>query len=134
MGRWRSEEERLNLGARALHLRDKEKLEWKMIAERLGLNSEQQAIVYYRKYKESKEEGKGKLKTREMKAFAKKYGIEVGYVWLHENGFKKRVPQEAQKKIEDGKLGIGGRPKPKLRFDKRYHPKKPSAWDKFTLK
>ena len=134
MGRWRSKEERLNLGARALYLREEEKLEWKDVAERLELSSETQAIIYYRKYKEAKEEGPGKLKTGEMKSFAKRHGIEVGYVWLYENGFKKRVPPETQKKIEDGKLGIGGRPKTKMRFNKRFHPKKShSSCDESTI-
>jgi len=131
MGRWRSEEERLNLGARALYLREEEKLEWKMIAERLGLNNETQAIIYYKKYKEAKEEGLGKLKFGKMESFASRYGIERGYVWLYENGFKQRVPPEIQLKIEDGKLGIGGRPKPNLRFDNRYVLKKPHPWSKF---
>jgi len=53
MGRWRSKEERLNLGAQTFYLREEEKLQWNMIAERLGLNSESHAIIYYRKYKES---------------------------------------------------------------------------------
>jgi len=52
-GRWRSKEERLKLGKRAVFLRDEEKLQWKDIAERLGLLNETQAIGYYRKYKES---------------------------------------------------------------------------------
>jgi len=52
-GHWRSEEERMRLGKRAAYLRDECSLEWKDIAESLGLLNETQAIIYYRKYKES---------------------------------------------------------------------------------
>ena len=41
------------MGKRAAYLRDECSLEWKDIAESLGLLNETQAIIYYRKYKES---------------------------------------------------------------------------------
>lgn len=57
-GRWRPKEERMRLGKRAVFLRDDEKLQWKDVAESLGLLNETQAIIYYKKYKES---AKGKI-------------------------------------------------------------------------
>lgn len=35
---------------------------------------------------------------------AKRIGVVAGYLWLYENGFGHRVPEEIRKKIEDAKL------------------------------
>lgn len=128
MGRWLPKEQRLELGEKVVLLRDVENLEWKDIAERLGLYSGSNAVYHYKKGKEAEKIAEGKLKFKEIEPFASKYGIERGYVWLYENGFKQRVPIEVQSKIEDGKLGIGARPKKtRLRFepyDGRSHSKR----------
>ena len=119
MARWRSKEERVRLRERAVYLRDEQKLKWVVIAERLGLHSGTTAIYHYKKGKLAEKIGLGNLKFKEIEPFAKKYGIEVGYVWLYENGFRTRVPTDVQLKIEDGKFGIGSVPKStRLRFEK----------------
>jgi len=119
MGRWLPKEQRLELGMKIVHLRDVEKLQWQDIAERLGLYSGTNAVYHYKKRKKAEEMGGEKLKFKEIEPFASKYGIERGYVWLYENGFRHRVPLEAQLKIADGKLGIGAvSKKTKLRFER----------------
>jgi len=127
MGRWLPKEQRLELGEKVVHLRDVDKLQWQEIAERLGLYSGTNAVYHYKKRKKAEEMGGEKLKFKEIEPFASKYGIEAGYVWLYENGFRKRVPTETQLKIADGKLGIGAVSKrTRLRFEKyngRSHPK-----------
>lgn len=44
-----------------------------------------------------------KMSFKQILEFASKHDIEKGYVWLYENGFKKRVPPDIQEKIEEGK-------------------------------
>lgn len=45
------------------------------------------------------------LEARVMEVWvrAKKMGVEPGYLWLYENGFKHRVPEGVQIKIENVK-------------------------------
>jgi len=127
MGRWKSKEERLKLGERAAYLRDVDKLKWNVIAERLGLHSGMNAVYHYKKYKAALLAVKGGMTFKQIEEFSSKYGIEPGWVWLYENGFKHRIPLDIQGKIEDGKLGIShvkeGRP-PLLKVDKRRWPRK----------
>lgn len=106
MGRWRPEEERLNLGARAVYLRDEEELLWRDVAERLGLRNETQAILYYRAFKKAVGEEK-EMSVERIERIASKYGIEPGWILLYERGFRRRVPKELHQKIEDAKIGVG---------------------------
>lgn len=106
MGRWKSLDERLELGERAVYLHDEQKLRWGVIASRLGLTSDMQAIIYYRAYKVSLLVAKPGMTFRQIETFARQHKIEPGYLWLYENGFRKRVPMEVQEKIEDAKLSV----------------------------
>jgi len=47
---------------------------------------------------------KNRMNLEQIEKFAKRLGIERGYVWLFENGFERRVPEEVRKRIEDEKL------------------------------
>lgn len=126
MGRWKSEEERLKLGERAVYLRDEEKLLWKDIAERLGIPDVSQTTKYYRKYKDSLLTAKSEMSFEKIMEFSREHRIEPGWVWLYERGFKHRVPLDVQSQIENAKLGIShksGRP-PLLKVDKRRWPQK----------
>ncbi len=46
------------------------------------------------------------MNFKQVLEFSAKYNIDKGWVWLYENGFKKRVPLDVQERIEDGKRGI----------------------------
>lgn len=104
MGTHRSKAERWELGKRAADLRDNKKLKWPIIAERLGVSSPQLLRVYYDKYKESAELALPRMDLDEARAMATRLDVEVGWVWLYENGYPDRVPQRVKKKIEDSKL------------------------------
>ena len=43
-------------------------------------------------------------KILELQERAESIGIEAGWLWLYENGFGHRVPEEVKEKIEDAKL------------------------------
>jgi len=107
MGRWRSLEERLELGERAVYLRDVEKLKWRDIAERLRLFSGTHAVIYYKKYKALLLTVKSEMSLKQIEEFSRQYNIERGWCWFYFNGFKHRVPLDIQEKIADAKLGIG---------------------------
>lgn len=111
MARWKSKEERLRLGERAVYLRDVKKLQWQHIAERLGLYSGPNVVYHYKKQKALLLTVKSEMNLKQIEEFSSRYDIERGYVWLYENGFRKRVSLEVQERIEDGKFGIGARPK-----------------------
>ena len=100
---YKSKEEQLRLGERAVDLRDVERLKWRVIAERLGSDITR-AIVYYKKYKVAENAAKERMNLEQIEKFSTKYGIERGWAWLYENGFKQRVPTEVQEKIETGKM------------------------------
>lgn len=120
MGRWLPKEDRIRMAERCVELRDKEGLEWKDVAERLGLYSGTNAVYYYNKGKKAEKIVEETLKFEEIEPFARKYGIERGYVWLYENGFRKRVPANVRLQIEDAKMGIGAvNKKPRALFEKR---------------
>lgn len=106
MGRWKSKEERLKLGERAVYLRDVERLKWKDIAERLGLFSGTHAVIYYKKYKAVALAVKSEMSFRQIMEFSHQHRIEPGWVWLYENGFRYRVSLDVQEKIELAKMGI----------------------------
>lgn len=120
MGRWLPKEERLKLGERAAHLRDVDKLQWQAIAERLGLHSGTNAVYHYEKYKAALLTVKAGMTFKQIKEFSLQHNIEPGWVWLYENGFRKRVPVEVQQKIENAKLsffptaGKRGRPRTEI--------------------
>jgi transcriptional regulator with XRE-family HTH domain len=123
MGRHKSREERLRLGGRAAELR-KEGLEWKQIAERLGVCHGVHVKRYYEAYKASLLVEKSGMSLGQIEKFASEHDIERGYLWLYENGFKHRVPQEVRAEIENAKLSIfprgeKGGPPSSLRVDKR---------------
>lgn len=103
MARYRSKEEQLRLGERAVDLRDVGKLKWRVIAERLG-NDINRTIVYYKKYKAAENAAKERMNLEQIEQFSIKHGIDRGWVWLYENGFKRRVPQEIRGEIEAAKL------------------------------
>ena len=44
------------------------------------------------------------MRPAQIEEFSTRYGIERGWVWLYENGFKRRVPAETQEKIETAKM------------------------------
>lgn len=100
---YRSREEQLRLGKRAVDLRDVERLKWRVIAERLG-NDITRIIVYYKKYKGMLKAAKERMNLEQIEQFSINYGIDRGWVWLYESGFKHRVPAEIQDKIEEAKL------------------------------
>ena len=118
MGRHKSKAERGELGARAVYLRDVQKLKWKIITERLGISSLTLTRIYYEKAKVLRgveEEAAlaekadalavpSELSFEQVEALAERIKVSVGWVWLYENGFKHRVPEEIREKIEDGKL------------------------------
>lgn len=104
MGCWKSKEEKLRLGEIAVCLRDEEGLKWRQVAERLGMNNHSMAIAYYGTYKEALVTAKNRMDLEQIEEFAKRFGIERGYVWLYENGFGHRVPEQVKEKIEDAKL------------------------------
>ena len=47
---------------------------------------------------------KKRMYLEQIEKFAKRLGIERAWVWLFENGFEWRVPEEVRKRIEDEKL------------------------------
>ena len=104
MGCWKSKEERLRLGKTAVCLRDEEGLKWRQVTESLGMNNHSVAMGYYETYKEALRTAKKRMDLEQIEEFARRFGIERGYVWLFERGFKRRVPEEAREKIEDAKL------------------------------
>lgn len=104
MGCWKSKAERLRLGEIAVCLRDEEGLKWRQVTERLRLGSHSTAIGYYESYKEALMTAKDRMSLEQIEEFAKRFGIERGYVWLFENGFRHRVPERVKEKIEDAKL------------------------------
>ena len=104
MGCWKSKAERLRLGKTVACLRDTEGLKWRQVTERLRLKNHSMAIGYYEIYKEALMIAKKRMDLEEIEKFAKRFGIERGWVWLFENGFERRVPEEIKKKIEDEKL------------------------------
>ena len=103
-GNYRSKEEQLRLGGRAADLRDLDGLKWRVITERLGVNDINRTIVYYKKYKAMLKSAKDKMNLEQIEKFASRHGIERGWIWLFENGFKRRVPQEVRGEIEAAKM------------------------------
>jgi len=91
------------LGERAVDLRDVGKLKWRVIAERLG-NDINRTIVYYKKYKALLKAAKEKMDLKQIEEFFSRHAIERGWIWLYENGFKRRVPQEVRGEIETAKM------------------------------
>jgi len=104
MARHKSKEEQLRLGERAADLRDMERLKWRVIAERLGVNDITKTIFYYKKYQAVLKGVKKKMSLVKIEEFSRRHGIERGWIWLYENGFKRRVPMDIQEKIENAKL------------------------------
>ncbi|MBA7689584.1 hypothetical protein ES703_98092 [subsurface metagenome] len=104
MGCWKSKAERLRLGETAVCLRDEEGLKWRQVTERLRLSSHSTAMAYYETYKEALVTAKSRMDLEQIEEFARRFGIERGYVWLYENGFEHRVPEEVKEKIENAKL------------------------------
>jgi len=104
MGCWKSKAERLRLGKTAACLRDEEGLKWRQVTERLRLSNHSMAIGYYETYKEALMIAKNRMSLEQIEEFAKRFGIERGYVWLYENGFRHRAPEKVREKIEDAKL------------------------------
>ena len=104
MAHYKSKEEQLRLGERAADLRDVERLKWRVIAERLGVNNITQTIGYYKKYRAMLKAAEKRMKPAQIEEFSIKHGIERGWVWLYENGFQRRVPQEVRGEIEAAKM------------------------------
>lgn len=104
MGRWKSKEERLRLGKTAACLRDAEGLKWRKITEMLGMNNHTMAIAYYKTYKEALLIGKVRMDMEQIEEFARRTGVEAGWLWLYENGFGYRIPEQVKERIEDAKL------------------------------
>ena len=104
MGPHKSKEEQLRLGEKAVDLRDEEGLRWRVIAERLGVNDITKTIFYYRKYKAMLKAAKERMNLEQIEEFSIRHGIERGWIWLYENGFRRRVPQEVRGEIETAKL------------------------------
>lgn len=104
MSRHRSKEEQLRLGERAVDLRDREGLKWRVIAEMLGIIDISKTIFYYKKYKAAENAAKERMNLEQIEQFSIKHGIERGWVWLYENGFNHRVPQEVKGEIEAAKM------------------------------
>lgn len=104
MARHKSKEEQLRLGERAADLRDMERLKWRVIAEMLGVNNISKTIFYYKKYQAVLKTAKERMRPAQIEEFSSRYGIERGWVWLYENGFGHRVPEQVKEKIEDAKL------------------------------
>lgn len=104
MGCWKSKAERLRLGETVACLRDEEGLKWRQVTERLRLSNHSMAIGYYETYKEALIIAKNRMSLEQIEEFARRFGIERGYVWLFENGFEHRVPEQVKQKIEDAKL------------------------------
>ncbi len=104
MGCWKSREERLRLGKTVACLRDAEGLKWRQVTEKLRLKNHSMAIGYYEIYKEALMIAKNRMELEQIEEFARRFGIERGYVWLFENGFEHRVPEEVREKIENAKL------------------------------
>jgi len=104
MRHYRSKEEQLRLGERAVYLRDVEQLLWRQIAERLDGCDIPRAIAYYKKYKAALKAAKERMRPEQIEKFSSRYGIERGWIWLYENGFKRRVPQEVREEIEVAKM------------------------------
>ena len=100
----KSKEEQLRLGERAADLRDLNRLKWRVIAEMLGVNNITKTIFYYKKYKAILKAAKERLNLEQIEEFSTRHGIEVGWIWLYENGFKRRVPQEVREEIETSKM------------------------------
>jgi len=103
-GNYRSKEEQLRLGEQAVDLRDLNRLKWRVIAEMLGVNNITKTIFYYKKYKAMLKSAKDKMNLEQIEKFASRHGIERGWIWLFENGFKRRVPQEVRGEIETAKM------------------------------
>lgn len=131
MGRWKPLDERIRLGERAVYLRDKQKLMWKDIAERLGLYSGSNAVYHYKKHKALLLTVKSEMSLKQIEEFSRQYNIERGWCWLYFNGFKHRVSSDIQEKIADAKLGIGSVKKeavsPFEKADGRRGPRLPQA-------
>ena len=104
MVHYKSKEEQLRLGERAVDLRDEEGLKWRVVAERLGMNDITRTIGYYKKYKAMLKAAKERMNLEQIEEFSAKYGIEVGWIWLFENGFERRVPQQVRGEIEAAKM------------------------------
>ena len=104
MGCWKSKAEKLRLGKTVACLRDEEGLKWRQVTERLRLSNHSMAIGYYETYKEALIIAKNRMSLEQIEEFAKRFDIERGYVWLFENGFEHRVPEEVKEKIENAKL------------------------------
>ena len=43
-----------------------------------------------------------------IKRKAREIGMDPGWLWLYRNGFKRRVPQDIQQKIEDSDVFLFG--------------------------
>lgn len=99
---YRSKEEQLNLGERAVDLRDIDGLKWRVISEMLKVHDIATTVVYYKKYKASLV--KAGMSFEQIEEFSTRHKIEPGWVWLYENGFKRRVPQEIKGEIETAKM------------------------------
>lgn len=104
MARYRSKEEQLRLGEKAADLRDMDELKWRVIAETLGVNDISKTIFYYKKHKALLKAAKERMNLEQVEQFSIKHGIERGWIWLYENGFKRRVPADIQEKIETAKM------------------------------
>jgi len=103
MGRWKSKEEKLRIGETVVYLRDMEGLKWQQITKRFKLGNHSMAIAYYEAYKKVLIIAKKKMTLERIEEFSRRVGIERGYVWLYENGFEWRVPEEVREKIENEK-------------------------------
>lgn len=42
-----------------------------------------------------------RMSPEQIEEFSSRHGIERGWIWLYENGFKRRVPVKIQEKIEN---------------------------------
>ena len=91
------------MGERAVYLRDIDRLKWRVIAEKLAVNNITKTIFYYKKYKAILKAAKERMNPEQIERFSIKHSIEHGWVWLYENGFKRRIPVEVQEEIETAK-------------------------------
>jgi len=103
MGHWKSKEEKLRIGETVVYLRDMEGLKWQQITKRLKLGNHCMAITYYEAYKKVLIIAKKKMNLERIEKFSRRVGVERGYVWLYENGFEWRVPEEVRQRIENEK-------------------------------
>jgi len=100
---WKLKGKKLKIGETAVYLRDMEGLKWQQITKRLKLDNHSMAIAYYKAYKKVLIIAKNKMDLEQIEKFSRRVGIERGYVWLYENGFKQRVPEEVRERIENEK-------------------------------